>query len=276
MAYERESAVLAAAVQAAGAVIREHFVAGAEVYTKADNSPVTDADLAANALLVERLHAAFPRDGILTEEAPLDAATTTAPRCWIIDPLDGTAQFIRRERNFAVMVALEERGRPTVGAIYYPMTDILYAAAIGAGATVTRAGDTAPLRFAPVPFAAARIGTPPGSYRVLTTDSPRWACDPARLTQAEPSFGFGPQALVTRFDAYIGWLANRLNSGGYPWDLCATDLIIHEAGGIITDASGALYTYRRVHERLGGGIVAAKDAALHAEVLRHLDGTGNE
>lgn len=274
MTYERERAVLAEAVQAAGAAIREHFVAGAQVYTKADNSPVTDADLAASAILVERLRAAFPDDGILTEEAPPDDATATAPRCWIIDPLDGTAQFIRREPVFAVMVALEVGGRPIVGAIYDPMRDALFAAVAGGGATVARGGGIAPLRFAPVPFAVARIGTSPGSYTALTTDSPRWKGDPARLMRAEASFGFRPEALETRFDAYIGWLANRRASGGYPWDLCATDLIIHEAGGVITDIHGAPYTYRRVHERLGGGIIAATDATLHAEVRRHLDATG--
>ncbi len=76
------------------------------------------------------------------------------------------------------------------------------------------------------------------------------------------------------FDAYIGWIATGLNTGGYPWDLCATDLIIHEAGGVLTDIYGRQHQFRRVHERVSGGIVAARDAALHAEVLRRIAAEG--
>ena len=270
MAYEREADVLASAVRAAGEAIKRHFVEGAQVYTKADNSPVTDADLAANTILIERLRAAFPDDAILSEEVPPDAAVHDAARCWIIDPLDGTAYFVRREPAFAVMVGLEVGGRPVVGAIYNPMTDELYAAVHGAGATVTRGRETAPLRYPTVPYETARLGVTPGSLRTLTTGTPRWADDPARFTLTGPNFGFRPEALDKTFDAYIGWIANNLNAGGYPWDLCATDLIIHEAGGALTDVYGRQHHFRRVQERVHGGIVAARDAALHAAVLRHI------
>jgi myo-inositol-1(or 4)-monophosphatase len=270
MAYEREADVLASAVRAAGEAIRRHFVEGAEIYTKADNSPVTDADLAANTILIERLRAAFPDDAILSEEVAPDAAVHDATRCWIIDPLDGTAYFVRREPAFAVMVGLEIGGRPVIGAIYNPMTDEFYAAARGAGATVTRGGKMTALRYPAVPYESARLGVTPGSLRTLTTGTPRWADDPARFTLTGPNFGFRPEALDKTFDAYIGWLADGLKAGGYPWDLCATDLIIHEAGGTLTDVFGRQHRFRRVQERVHGGIVAARDAVLHAEVLRHL------
>jgi myo-inositol-1(or 4)-monophosphatase len=269
MAYEREADVLASAVRAAGEAIKRHFVAGAQVYTKPDNSPVTDADLAANTILIERLQAAFPDDAILSEEVQPDAAVDNAARCWIIDPLDGTAYFVRREPAFAVMVGLEVGGRPVIGAIYNPMTDEFYAAVHGEGATVTRGGETSPLRFPVVPYERARLGVTPGSLHTLTTGTPRWTDDPARFTLTGPNFGFRPEALDKTFDAYIGWIANP-NVGGYPWDLCATDLIIHEAGGVLTDVFGRQHHFRRVQERVHGGIVAARDAALHAAVLRHI------
>lgn len=270
MAYEREVDVLEGAVRAAGEAIKQHFVDGAQVYTKPDNSPVTDADLAANTILMERLRAAFPDDAILSEEVAPDAEINAAPRCWVIDPLDGTASFVKREPTFAVMVALEIGGRPQVGAIYHPMTDEYYAAVHGEGATITRNGTTASLRFAPVPFASARIGVTPGSFRTLTTSAPRWMGDPSRLSLTGPNFGFRPQVLETRFDAYIGWIANNQTSGGYPWDLCASDLIVHEAGGILTNIFGQLHQFRRVAGRVRGGLVAAHDAALHEEMLAHL------
>ena len=207
MAYEREADVLAGAVRAAGEAIKRHFVEGAQVYTKADNSPVTDADLAANTILIERLRAAFPDDAILSEEVPPDATVHDAARCWIIDPLDGTAYFVRREPAFTVMVGLEVGGRPVVGAIYNPMTDEFYAAVHGEGATVMRGGETTPLRFPTVPYETARLGVTPGSLRTLTTGTPRWTDDPARFTLTGPNFGFRPEALDKTFDAYIGWIA---------------------------------------------------------------------
>lgn len=270
MAYEREVDVLVRAVREAGAVIERHYEEGARVYTKADNSPVTDADLAANAILVERLTAAFPDDAILSEEITPDEAVNAATRCWVIDPLDGTAHFVERQPTFAVMVGLEIGGRPVVGAIYYPMTDECYVAVRGAGATVTRDGERLPLRFSPTPFETARLGTTPGSFHTLTTGVPRWTGDPARFALTGRGFGFRPKALETMFDGYIGMIASGLASGGYPWDLCATDLIVHEAGGMITTVFGETYQYRRVHERLYGGLIAARDIALHAAMRARL------
>lgn len=267
MVYEREADVLAGAVRQAGEAIKRHFVDGAQVYTKPDQSPVTDADLAANTILIERLHAAFPDDAILSEEVKPDETVSDAARCWIIDPLDGTAYFVRREPAFTVMVGLEVAGRPVVGAIYNPMTDEFYAAVRGEGATITRDGETLPLRFPAVPYETAQLGTTPDSFRTLTTGTPRWTDDPARFTLTVLAL---PEVLDKRLDAYIGWIAGP-NVGGYPWDLCATDLIIHEAGGVLTDIYGRQHRFRRVHERVHGGIVAARDAALHAEVLSRLE-----
>ncbi len=270
MAYEREVDVLTGAVREAGAAIKRHYDEGARVYTKADHSPVTDADLAANAILIERLTAAFPNDAILSEEIAPDAAVSAPARCWIIDPLDGTAHFVERQPTFAVMVGLETGGRPVVGAIYYPMSEECYVAVRGAGATVTRGGETQPLRFSPASFATAQLGTTPGSFHTLTTGSPRWTGDPARFALTGRGFGFRPKALETMFAGYIGMIADGLASGGYPWDLCATDLIVHEAGGLLTTVFGETYQYERAHKRPYGGLVAARDPALHAEMLARL------
>ncbi len=270
MGYEHEVDVLTGAVREAGEAIKRHYEGGAQVYTKADNSPVTDADLAANAILIARLTAAFPDDAILSEEIAPDDAVNAAARCWIIDPLDGTAHFVARQPTFAVMVGLEIGGRPVVGAIYHPMTDECYVAVRGGGATVTRGGATLPLRFPAVPFETARLGTTPGSFRTLTTGTPRWTGDTARFTLTGKGFGFRPQVLETMFDGYIGMIGDGLASGGYPWDLCAPDLIVHEAGGRYTTVFGEAYHYERVHKRPYGGLVAARDPALHAAMCARL------
>lgn len=271
MAYEREMAVLTSAVREAGTAIRRHYDEGAQVYTKADSSPVTDADLAANTILMERLHTAFPDDAILSEEVAPAADIDAAARCWMIDPLDGTRHFVERQPTFAVMVGLEIAGRPVLGAVYHPIADTFYAATAGGGATITRGTETMPLRYPAVSFAAARLGTTPGSFRTLTTGAPHWTGDPARFTLTSRGFGFRPDVLDIMFDAYIGMIADGLTRGAYPWDLCATDLIVREAGGMLSTVFGEAHRYRRAHERLHGGIVAARDPALHAAMLAHLD-----
>lgn len=271
----REEAVLVAAVREAGDAIREWFARGAEVYTKADNSPVTEADLAANAILMARLRAAFPADALLSEEEPPAPDIAEAPRCWIIDPLDGTASFVRREPTFAVMVGLEVGGRPVVGAVYNPIRDELFSATRGGGARLAKGGGAArPFHFDAAPSETATIGTSPGSLAVLTTGTPRWAGDTERLLVAGRGFGFRPAALANgRFDAYIGGLVDNLAGGGYPWDLIATDLIVHEAGGVFTDVFGARFRYPRAPERMRGGFIGAKDAALHAHIRGMLTDT---
>ena len=272
-----EEAIIAEAVREAGAAIREKYEHGAQVFTKADNSPVTEADLAANAILLARLGAAFPADAILSEETTPASQIMAAPRCWIVDPLDGTASFVRHEPTFAVMVGLEVGGRPMVGAVYNPITDELLTATAGAGARLTVGEVTTAFTYTAVPFVDARIGTTPGSYDTLSTGTPRWTGDLAALHLTTRGFGFRPKALTDgRFDAFICWIAEGMQGGGYPWDLCATDLIVHEAGGALTNIHGQLHHYPRAHTRLGGGIVAARDPALHAALLAQLATTAPE
>ncbi len=76
------------------------------------------------------------------------------------------------------------------------------------------------------------------------------------------------------FDGYIGMIADGLASGGYPWDLCATDLIVHEAGGLLTTVFGETYRYERAPKRLYGGLVAARNTSLHAAMLARLATNG--
>ncbi|MEZ4495205.1 MAG: inositol monophosphatase family protein [Thermomicrobiales bacterium] len=116
--WSREYAVAVAAVRDAAEAIKRFYDAmDAEVYTKADDSPVTDADLASDRILRTHLTSAFPGDAILTEEVADDPARLGAPRLWLADPLDGTQQFINRTGKFDVFLALIVGGRPVVAAI---------------------------------------------------------------------------------------------------------------------------------------------------------------
>src|SRR3954462_10381957 len=114
--YEREWRAAVEIAAEAAITVREIYEAqAAKVYTKSDDSPVTDADLAADRVIRQRLAESFPSDAILTEEGADDNARFSAKRCWVVDPIDGTQQFIERTGQFDVLIALIVEGRPVVG-----------------------------------------------------------------------------------------------------------------------------------------------------------------
>lgn len=105
---------------------------------KADASLVTDADHAVQAFLMDRIAERFPHDAVLSEETQASpdrhAPLTTAPRCWVIDPIDGTRSYARGFPGFCVTIALLEAGSPVIGIVYSPLTQQLYSATAGGGA----------------------------------------------------------------------------------------------------------------------------------------------
>src|SRR5436190_4783980 len=108
----------------AGSILLEHY-SDSTVAWKACGDPVTEADRSASVFLVNELRRLFPEDGVLSEEEPDDAARLSRSRVWIIDPLDGTVEFIRRQDEFAVMIALSIDGRSNLGVVYQPVTEKL-------------------------------------------------------------------------------------------------------------------------------------------------------
>src|SRR5688572_15597896 len=109
--FRDELSVALAAAHAAGDIIRGHYQRGpVEPTAKPDGTPVTQADLEANQAIVAALRAAFPGDGVLAEETADDRSRLAHERVWIVDPIDGTRDFVQRSGQFAVHVALAVRG----------------------------------------------------------------------------------------------------------------------------------------------------------------------
>src|SRR6185369_3466017 len=125
----------------AGAILLEHYERP-RVSWKGPGNPVTDADCAANSFIVRELRQLFPEDGILSEEEKDDASRLTKSRVWIVDPLDGTAEFIDHRDEFSVMIGLAIDGAACLGVVYQPPLEKLYYAALGAGAFVVDSGAT--------------------------------------------------------------------------------------------------------------------------------------
>jgi 3'(2'), 5'-bisphosphate nucleotidase len=122
---------LCAIAEQAGATINRYYHEGFVVRTKSDDSPVTDADEAAEAIILPVLRKLLPEVPIVSEEAGAsgDEKTFARGRFWAVDPLDGTKEFIRRSDEFTVNIALIENGRPVLGVVHAPALDVTYAAA---------------------------------------------------------------------------------------------------------------------------------------------------
>lgn len=272
MDVELETAVYAATE--AGAVVRDLYDrAAAATYEKADGSPVTDADLAADRVIRGILRDRFPDDAILTEEGADDPARLTAARCWVVDPIDGTEQFVRRTGQFDVLVALVVDGRPVVAAGYQPAAGLLCAAVRGRGAWTRLDGDAErhPLRLDPVPE-----GTPPRLATAVwfgaPANLPTLGRVAARVAGPPPETletGFSPRIFLRgrRCDAMVGIKDGPDRSMASEWDFAVTDLFVHEAGGVVTDLRGNHHRYNKPQPRNEGGLLAAADPTTHARLL---------
>jgi 3'(2'),5'-bisphosphate nucleotidase len=240
-AYARELDVARAAAQTAAAVILQHYAKGGiAVDTKADESPVTAADRDANTVIVAQLQAAFPDDGILSEESPDDGQRLGKRRVWIIDPLDGTRDFVARTGEFAVHVALAVDGAAVLGVVARPVTASVFFAVAGTGAFVARDGQTASLAVSETAtLADLRIGV-----SRLNLSSRVGAClHAAGLDGRAVAMGASVKYMAVAggtLDAAI-----NLSPGECEWDTAAPEVIVREAGGRFTDADGRPFRYNQ-------------------------------
>ena len=226
----------------AGALARKTAQSAFRHWTKGeDRSPVTEADIAVNDLLHQQLTALCPGAGWLSEETAEIPSSTTL--MWIVDPIDGTRAFISGRADWSISVALVEDGRPLVAALYAPVSEEIFLAARGTGATLNgtpiKANEGDGLR-------GAKIA---GPKRYLD----RFA-NLAEGTLAQPKV----HSLALRLarvaqGALDAAFASR---GSHDWDLAAADLLVHEAGGALTDFTGRPLKYSG-SQAVHGALIAA-------------------
>ncbi len=278
--YRGELEAAIAAALEAGEIVRGFYDGEtAATYAKGDGSPVTDADLAADRAIRAVLTVRFPSDAILSEEGQNDDGRLTNSRCWIVDPVDGTEQFIQRTGEFDVLVAFVENGRPVAVAGYQPTTQLLMTATKDGGAWMRRGKDSwQRLRLEPAGN-RLRIGTSkwfgaPGNAAI--TES---VANHLGAVLEEPAVtGFSPRMFLTprAIDVMIGVRAGIDQTMASEWDFAVADLVFHEAGGMVTDLSGHQFRYNKPVPHNLGGLLAAPDPSSHACALaaleRELDG----
>jgi myo-inositol-1(or 4)-monophosphatase len=217
-----------------------------------DNSPVSDADIAVDNFLRARLGALAPEAGWLSEETEDHLPDRAQKTVWIVDPIDGTRAFLAGRADWTVSVALIENARPRLAALYAPVTDEMFLAVSGKGAT--------------------RNGSP---IHVSGGDSLAGAkiAGPKRYLDRLAGLGLGIQAIPK-----IHSLALRLarvaqgeleaglaSSGSNDWDLAAADLLVHEAGGLLTDFNGQPLQFNR--PKVVHGALIASGPARHRALI---------
>ncbi len=246
--------LIESAVRAAGEVALSYWKLDPRQWDKdGDAGPVSEADIAVNDLLHRHLMEARPDYGWLSEETDDDAARLSCDRVFVIDPIDGTRSFLAGEDNFAISVAVAERGRVVAGAVFLPAKARMYTAALSGQACVNG-----------VPIAVSSQYDIAGA-QVLTQKA---SLTPAHWQGGLPPFQrhFRPSlayrlclAAEGRFDAMLTL------RDAWEWDIAAGVLIAERAGAVVTDGVGRALEFNTVARQTAGVIVAPP--VLHAAIL---------
>jgi myo-inositol-1(or 4)-monophosphatase len=234
---------LEAAVRKAGALALSLFRTPVKTWSKGRNSPVSEADMAVDALLKQRLTDARPDYGWLSEESVDDRSRLSARRVWIIDPIDGTRAYLSGFTDWTISAALVEDGRPILAALFAPVEDEMFLAAAGAGATCNGI---------PIEVHAG------ASLEGVRVAGPKHHLE--QLLKLRPDIVAIPKihSLALRIARVAqGKIDIALASGnGQDWDLAAADLLVHEAQGMLTTIAGEYLTYNRP-DPIHGPLLAA-------------------
>lgn len=267
--YKHELQVALRLAREAGAAILGYYDSPLQIERKVDaeeyTEPVTQADKAANELIVNALSREFPDDGILAEESVDTERRLSKRRVWMVDPLDGTSGFIARDGDFAVQIGLAVDGRAILGVVYQPLTDLLYRAVEGGGSWVEREGfETERARvsdhreLAKMRLAASRNHRSPRMDKVV-----RALGIEEEVQRGSVGIKVG-LIIEQQCDLYV-----HLSPRTKQWDTCAPEIILREAGGRFTDLFGVPYIYNDPEIQNRNGLIASNGAA-HETIVESL------
>jgi myo-inositol-1(or 4)-monophosphatase len=245
------------AARAVGEVAVQMREAGLDITGKDNGTPVTNADIHVDTLLKERLGAARPDYGWLSEETADDIARLQQRRLFVVDPIDGTVAYMKGRPWWAVSIAVVEDGKPVAGVVHAPSLSETYVAVKGAGATLNgqpiAASDVAEIED------CAMLGD------AQMFQHPAWPrAWPTMRVETRNSIAYRMCLVASgAFDAAVAL------SGKNEWDLAAADLICSEAGALTTDHLGRAFLYNDPNPRAPSLICAAP--ALHPLLIERVN-----
>ncbi len=258
-----DTSLLEEAVREAGHIARRFYGGDYKSWNKAQGSPVTEADLAVDAFLTDRLRSARPSYGWLSEETEDDAARLSAHRVFIVDPIDGTLAFVKNKPHFTICASVVEDGTPVAGVVYNPITEECYRATLGGGAELN--GDRIRVS-ARTELEGCRMLADKAMLAHAAWSTPPNIPWPPMTIESRSSIAYRI-ALVAAgtFDAMLALSAK------HDWDLAAAEIVLTEAGGELTAHDGSRLRYNG-KDAIQASVVGA-GPALHAALmarLRHL------
>jgi myo-inositol-1(or 4)-monophosphatase len=247
--YSEEMAAAERAAREAGSIVMGMFKGKFDVQEKSKNNPVTTADLEANRKIRDIIQEKFPDDGWLSEEDKDSSRRLGLSRIWIVDPIDGTKEFIEGVPQFSVSIGFVVDGRPKVAVVYNPAEERFYRAEAGQGAYLNNR-----------PIRVTAQNDIDGALLLVSRSEPRRKF----------------QVFVDRCEIQpIGSIAFRLAkvAGGdgdgtltfrsiHEWDICAGVLLVEEAGGEVINGDGKTMMFNRPELR-HRGVVAANATLAH-------------
>lgn len=244
----------------AGRIILKFYTQEIQIETKADNSPLTAADLAANTFIEQALKQHFPDIPVLSEETH---ATFPLPfngaRYWLVDPLDGTKEFIQKNGEFTVNIALIVHNIPVMGVVYAPAMDTIYYAREGNGA-FKQQGSESPVSI--------HVNTAPHA-------SPKIACSRSHADHHLQAWldKFGAHTLIPMGSSLKICSVAEGIADIYPrtgptslWDIGAAHAVLREAGGSLTSMDGDTINYHPTGDCLNPWFIAAGSPSFYAHV----------
>ena len=256
---DREIAEASRIARKAGAILMEVYATDFSVDYKAEADPVTEADTRANAYIVDEIRKAFPDDGIVAEETEDKSDALRGGRCWYVDPLDGTKEFVARNGEFSVMLGLSIDGEAQAGVVFRPDQDKLYAGVIGGGAYLEEAGERRALTVSDV--------AQPNELKLVVSRSHRNRA----VGDVVRKLGIKHEATTGSVGLKAGLIAEQaadiyihIADKSSMWDACGPEAVLRAAGGRFTDLAGDPYRYGGVDMRNRRGILACNAAAYDA------------
>jgi 3'(2'),5'-bisphosphate nucleotidase len=260
---ERELGLAIRLARQAGEVIMHHYGTTLAVEHKAGDEPVTVADRAADELICAGLREAFPHDGLLSEESEDDLSRLGRERVWIVDPLDGTTEFITQTGDFVVQIALAVGGEPHLGVIYQPITEQLFYAVRDGGAYHWHNGRTERLRVSSTEDPAQMCLVASRAHYSGLVESARQALD-IRAVNHKGSVGIKVSLIAQGIcDLYLATVVSK------EWDICAPHALLQEAGGVLTNLCGEKIVYNKREAAQCLGLIGSNGLA-HQQIVETL------
>ena len=226
-------------------------------------SPLTKADLAANKIIVTQLRENFPEYAILTEEEVDNKERLSKEFIWIIDPLDGTKEFIKRNGEFTVNIALVHGDIPILGAIYVPVTDELYYATKDKGVFYEKAGNISKITVTDKNKSEDMVFVKSRSH---ASEKLVKFIEIFKFAEVKISGSSIKGCLVAKGEADVYLRLGPVNE----WDVCAMDVIVRESGGRMTDLEGKPLKYNKDLTLITSGFLVSNDK-MHQELLDEVD-----